>query len=352
MRRAAPAQAIRCRLLGAFEIRVGGRPLAVGSAKLRVLLASLLLEAGRPVPLERLAESLWGKARPEKPRRAIQLYVVRARKLLSAETGDPVIDTVGDGYRMNVPAGSTDIGRFQGHLARAAVAARAGHVQAQAAALREALAEWRGEPLLGIRSERLRKEVGGRLQEQWLRAKEQLFDIELRGGRHADLVDELVLLTAQHPAREPLWRQLIVALHRSGRRTDALAAYDTLRQRLAAEFGIEPSEDLRSLYATALASPRVLHHCQKELRRLRDLGDQQGQAAAWDRLGSVYRRLGQHRRAIVCYQQALGPARAAGGRYEEVESLVRAGDVHSALGDAEAAREMWGKALNILAEPG
>jgi DNA-binding SARP family transcriptional activator len=108
-------------------------------------------------------------------------------------------------------------------------------------------------PLAGMPSDLLQREVAPQLQEQRLRTVERRFDAELRRGRHSALVAELFAMTAQHTLREPLWAQLMTALHRSGRRADALEAYHTVRRHLADELGVDPGENLQALYAGVLA---------------------------------------------------------------------------------------------------
>jgi Bacterial transcriptional activator domain/NB-ARC domain len=125
-------------------------------------------------------------------------------------------------------------------------------VDGEAGALGEALAQWHGQPLAGMPSELLQREVVPRLAEQRLDAVERRLEVELRRGRHAELVGELLVLTAQHPLRERLWALLMRALDGSSRRADALEAYHTVRKHLADELGIDPSEELQELYTTIL----------------------------------------------------------------------------------------------------
>jgi DNA-binding SARP family transcriptional activator len=241
------------RLLGPFEVRTGGRRVEVMSPKHRVLLAVLLLHAGRPVPVERLAEAVWGEAQPDNPRRVVHVYVTRLRRLLALSGPGETIATCADGYRIDVRPEQVDLGRFRRCLEEAARAAGRGDLDAEEAGLAAALAQWRGEPLADVPSELLQREAAPQLHEQRLQAIERRVDIELGRGRRDELVGELVALTAQHPQREPLWARLMIALHRSGRRADALDAYHTVRRHLADELGIDPGEELQARYATVLA---------------------------------------------------------------------------------------------------
>jgi DNA-binding SARP family transcriptional activator/tetratricopeptide (TPR) repeat protein len=249
-------------VLGPFEVRLGGERLDVGGPKQQSLLAALLLKAGQSVPVEELAEAIWGQYLPGYPRRAVQLYVTRLRGLLAGPTPDGVISTSATGYQLNIGRNQSDFGRFCRGLAQATRAADRGDLDGEAAALAAALGQWSGTPLAGVESELLQREVAPRLAEQRLWTMERRFDVEMRRGRHAELVSELVEVSAQNPLRESLWAQLITAMHRSGRRADALHAYHTVRQHLADELGVDPGEKLQSLYleilrGTPVQDPRV-----------------------------------------------------------------------------------------------
>ncbi|MBC6462475.1 AfsR/SARP family transcriptional regulator [Actinomadura sp. HBU206391] len=240
-------------LLGPLKARVGGRPVEFGSPKHRNMLAALLLNARRPVPIGDLAYAVWGAETPEQPRRAIQLYVTRIRALLGGGQPGQVIVTHRGGYAIETPADQLDLGRFEFWHDRARRAAVGGDLDEEAAALRRALAQWRGEPLADVPSEVLHRETVPRLREQRLRVLERRIEVDLRRGRHTELVGELFELAAKHPLQERLWVHLMTALHAGGRRADALAAYHTVRRHLAEELGIDPGEELRTLQAEILA---------------------------------------------------------------------------------------------------
>jgi len=212
----------------------------------------MLLHAGCTVPVGQLAEAVWDTEQPHNPRRAVQLHITRLRKMLASMTGGDVIVTGADGYRVDVRPDQIDLGRFQRRLERAEQAAKREDLDGEARALAEALAQWRGEPLAGIPSELLEREVVPRLREQWLQTVERRVEVELRRGRYAELIGELRVLTAQYPLRESLWALLMRALFGSGRRADALDAYHTVRRRLADELGIEPGEELQTIHGLVL----------------------------------------------------------------------------------------------------
>jgi DNA-binding SARP family transcriptional activator len=243
---------VEFRVLGPFEVRENGRTVDIGSPKHRVLLATLLLQPGRTVPVEALAEAIWDAGPPDNPRRVVQVYVARLRKLLASVAGEDIIVTDLDGYRMDVRPGQVDLGRFQQCLRRAREAARRGDLNEEAAALAAALAQWRGEPFVGVSSDRLRHEVVPRLREQRLHAVERRLEVDLRRGRHAESVGELQALTARYPLRERLWALLMEALYLGGRRAEALEVYQRARRRLADDVGLDPGEELRSLHTKVL----------------------------------------------------------------------------------------------------
>ncbi|MEO3790843.1 BTAD domain-containing putative transcriptional regulator [Nonomuraea sp. B10E15] len=233
-----------------------GRLVPVGSPKQRALLATLALKAGSPVSNKDLAVAVWGCDQPEAPRRAVQLIVSRARTLL----GGAAIVTCADGYLIEVRPERLDLGRFRYWLEQAEVAAGRSDPEMEAAALTEALAQWRDRPLAGIPSDFLEQQAN-QLVERRLRALERRFDVDLLLGRHHDLVSELMEMTTRHPLRERFWAQLMTALHHSGRRAEALEAYHTGRRHLVETLGIEPGEELRRLQMTVLghgaAEPEV-----------------------------------------------------------------------------------------------
>ncbi|MEV0619348.1 BTAD domain-containing putative transcriptional regulator [Nonomuraea sp. NPDC050404] len=238
-------------LLGPFGVHARGRTVTVSSPKHRALLAALLLQAGSPVSNNELAVAIWGSDQPEAPRRAVQLIVARLRALL----GTGVIVTCADGYLVDVRPERIDLGRFRYWVKQAEQAARRPDPAMEAAALTEALSQWKGEPLADVHSDFLRHHVA-RLVEQRLQAVERRFDAHLRIGRHQDVVAELLEVTGQYPLRERFWTQLMTALHRCGRRADALTAFHTGRRHLVEELGIDPGQEMRRLHALILNHPQ------------------------------------------------------------------------------------------------
>ncbi|MFC0546969.1 AfsR/SARP family transcriptional regulator [Kutzneria chonburiensis] len=240
---------MRFRILGPLEVSLAGRPVPIRAAKHRTLLASLLLRANRVVPVDALVERLWAGNPPARAKGTLQTYVLRLRQTL----GDPaLVRTAPEGYYIDVPPGSVDLERFRELSDEGTRAGDAGDLAAAAAALDEALQLWRGAPLADVPSEELQRNVVPQLVEQHLQVLERRIDIDLQRGRHQALIAELQSLTAKHPTREPFWGQLMLALHRSGRQADALAAYRGVAGYLADELGIDPGEPLRRLHQAML----------------------------------------------------------------------------------------------------
>jgi DNA-binding SARP family transcriptional activator len=249
-----PHEGLDFQLLGALEVRQNGRPVRLTAAKHRVLLAGLLLRDEQVVPFDELAEMIWSDAQPKNPRRAIQLYITRIRKELDLPGFEEIITTCPEGYRINARPEQIDLGRFRLGLKLADQAAEAGYLAGELAALTQALSEWRGEPLAGLPSDVLQREVVPQLREQRIRSLERRFDVKLSLGRGEEVINELYMLTARHPLREHLWVQLMTALEGSSRQADAIMAYHTVRKHLAGELGIDPGTSLQVRYAEILAS--------------------------------------------------------------------------------------------------
>jgi DNA-binding SARP family transcriptional activator/glutamine cyclotransferase len=220
------------RVLGSLEVSDDGRPIVIGGQKQRALLALLLLHANEVVSRERLIDELWETDPPHTARTALQVHISQLRKALGRER----IVTQSPGYRAVVAPGELDVERFEQLAADGA----------DGAALREALALWRGAPLADLGDGYARLERG-RLEEQRLLALERRIDADLALGRHAELVPELDGLVREHLLREHLRGQLMLALYRCGRQAEALDVYRTGRRLLDQELGLEPDDALQRL---------------------------------------------------------------------------------------------------------
>jgi predicted ATPase/DNA-binding SARP family transcriptional activator len=236
------------RLLGPLEVEVGGAVLPIGGPRQRALLAYLLLHANEAVTRGRLVDALWGEEPPARAQNSLQVAVHGLRKLLGAER----IETVGDGYRLLVQSGELDLERFRELM---------GSDPAAAPAL------WRGPALAGVEAPFARAEAD-RLEELRLAAVEARIESELESGAHELLVPELERLIADHPFRERLRGQLMLALYRAGRQAEALDAYQAARTVLVEELGIEPGPELQELEGQILRQDPALVLAPRERPRL------------------------------------------------------------------------------------
>ncbi|NJP94981.1 tetratricopeptide repeat protein [Nonomuraea sp. FMUSA5-5] len=235
-------------VLGPLQVRAADRSLRVGGTKPRLLLATLLLDANQVVGSDTLVEVLWAGNPPSSATANLRTYVSSLRGVLG--TAGARIAAHPSGYALEVAAERLDLLLFEDLVARARAAGRTG---AGADLLRAALDLWRGRPLSDLPASpawdaRLRALTQARLG-----AAEELVATQLAAGEHACAIDGLRELIGEHPYREDLWQQLILALHRSGRRAEALHAYAVIRQQLVDDLGIEPGQDLREAHARVLA---------------------------------------------------------------------------------------------------
>jgi DNA-binding SARP family transcriptional activator/tetratricopeptide (TPR) repeat protein len=227
--------AMEFRLLGPLEVVEDNRTIEIGAAKERALLAVLLLNANRAVSRDRLIEALWGERAPGTATKALQVYVSHLRKAIGRDR----ILTRSPGYELRVEPGQLDLERFDELVA--------------SQELEKALGLWRGSPLADFAYEPFAQAEIARLEELHLSCLERRIEAGLSEGRHAAVVAELEALVAEHPLRERLRAQLMLALYRSGRQADALDAYQSGRRTLSAELGLEPGAELRELQRRILA---------------------------------------------------------------------------------------------------
>jgi DNA-binding SARP family transcriptional activator len=244
-------QRIEFRVLGPLEVVVEGRALELKRRKQRSLLALLLLRAGEVVSTDSLVEELWAGRPPKAAVGSLQNLVSELRKQLGSET----VETRSPGYRLAVDPDRVDLHRFERLVALAGETEEAGR---RSSLLREALGLWRGPALADLVLEPFAQIEIGRLEEQRTAAREDLLDAELELGRHGQLVAELEALVSEHPLRERLRGQLMLALYRSGRQAEALEAYRAARETLVEELGIEPSPDLQQLEQAILRHDQEL----------------------------------------------------------------------------------------------
>jgi DNA-binding SARP family transcriptional activator/streptogramin lyase len=235
--------ALRFCILGPLEVREGGRELPLGAGRQRALLALLLVHADELISSERLIEELWSGRQPPSAHKALQGYVSQLRRALPADT----ILTRGSGYVL--VTAETDAGEFE-RLTKLAAEQQADEA---IVTLQRALALWRGRAFEEFEYEDWAQLEISRLEELRLSATEHRIEPELELGHHAQLVPELEALVADHPLREQLRGQLMVALYRTGRHADALDVYTRGRQVLRDQFGLEPSPFLTELQRQILS---------------------------------------------------------------------------------------------------
>ncbi|MGW6505789.1 BTAD domain-containing putative transcriptional regulator, partial [Nonomuraea angiospora] len=238
---------VRFALLGPVSVDGPDGPIGLGSPKQRTVLAALLLHANRTVSDDRLVDLIWGERSPRTAVSRLQVYIHELRALVGKER----ISRVGAGYRIHAGADELDLQLFEGHRAAARADAEQGRHTDAVARLRAAAGLWRGSALAGTSAQLIRQERPG-LEDRRICALEELYDSELAAGRHAEIVGELHTAVAEHPLRERLLGQLMLALHRCERRGEALAVYRESRRRLVDELGIEPGRPLRELHQRLL----------------------------------------------------------------------------------------------------
>ncbi|MFD4675808.1 BTAD domain-containing putative transcriptional regulator [Lentzea sp. NPDC058450] len=234
-------ESCRFGLLGELSINDGA--ISLKAAKLRCLLAALLLHAGKPVSQNDLVDHVWDEP-PVRAGSTLQVYVARLRNALGAH--GPAVVRSTTGYRLEVDAEQVDLHRFRGLVARHDTDART-----ELGDLREALALWRGQALADMTSEAMRFEAD-RLDEERLVAVERRIELEIGLGAHRELVPELRALTRQYPLRERFAEFLMLALHRGGRSADALEIYRVVHRMFADELGVRPGRRLGELHEQIL----------------------------------------------------------------------------------------------------
>ena len=233
------------RVLGPLEARDGERVMTLGGARQRALLAILLLRAGEVVSVDRLIDELWGDEPPATAAHTVQVFVSRLRKALE-QGGFSRLRTRAPGYVIELETDELDLARFE-RLVERARGEIAASPQAAAATLREALALSRGPALADFAFEPFAQAPAARLEELRLATLEKRIDADLACGRHTELVGELESLVREHPLRERLRGQLMLALYRSGRQAEALDVFQAGRRVLVDELGIDPSPALQRL---------------------------------------------------------------------------------------------------------
>jgi WD40 repeat protein/DNA-binding SARP family transcriptional activator len=334
---------MQIRFLGPLEASIDDRPVSLGGAKQRAVLAILGLDANHSVAADRLIEGLWGERPPPSAAKMVQNYVWRLRAAMAGDSGAEIV-TRGRGYELRIDPELVDVHRLERLVSEAA--------REPNGAAREALALFRGRPLADVADEPFAAAEIRRLEELRLRAAELAIEADLAAGRHQELVGEIDGLLADNPLRERLHAQRMRALYRCGRQAEALEAYRHARKTLVEEIGVEPSRELQRLHDAMLrqdpaldvgpavaelpheldpaASPPLIDR-ERELRRLR---------ARWRQGGGVVTIVGAygmgktriaaevaaeaHREgAAVLYAAGSGPPEAALAAIARIRETLR-----------------------------
>ena len=249
------------RILGPLEVLDDGRSLALAGTKPRALLALLLLHANETLTTDRLIDALWGEHPPAGAAKTLQMHISRLRKALAGSDGSgrasPIV-TRERGYELALDPEQLDSHRFERLLARGRAELAGDRADSAVRAFEEALALWRGDPLADLAYEPFALPEIARLDDLRSATLEQLIEAKLALGGHAEVVEQLEVLIGEHPYRERLRAQLMLALYRCDRQADALQAYQDARTTLVEELGIEPGERLRELEQAVLAQDPAL----------------------------------------------------------------------------------------------
>jgi DNA-binding SARP family transcriptional activator len=259
---------VNIELLGTLDVRENGVSITPTAPKPRQVLALLALHADQVVSVAALTEELWGSVPPRSARTTLQTYVLQLRELITAalEQGRPeegkrrtaknVLATLPGGYLLDSGDGTSDVREFERLAGVGYRAIDAGDFQGAVRQLRKGLELWTGPAFADVQLGEVLQMEAKRLDETRLCALDQRIEADLRLGRHRDLLAELTVLVNRYPTHENLHGQYMLALYRSGRRSEALAAYQRVRTTLVRELGLEPSTDLRRVQRLILmASP-------------------------------------------------------------------------------------------------
>jgi DNA-binding SARP family transcriptional activator len=299
------------RILGPLAAEEDGRPIVLGGPRPRALLAILVLNRGEVVPADTLIERLYGGQPPRGAAKTLQTHVSRLRKALGSGAE---LRTTSGGYTLDLEPGTLDLDRFDVLVTQGRAALARNDASAASATLGEALALWRGPPLADFRFEEFAQSDISRLEERRLAAVEDRIDAELELGRHGDTIPELEALVREHPLRERLRRQLMLALYRSGRQAEALDVYADARRALTEELGLEPTDELKQLQRAILAhDPALSPPSPDKSPRLEATTDFVGRSGERETLSALLgdALVGRGRLALISGEPGIGKSRLA-----------------------------------------
>ncbi|MFG3496464.1 BTAD domain-containing putative transcriptional regulator [Streptomyces sp. NPDC047928] len=252
-------------MLGPLFAHENGISITPIARKPRQVFSLLALHAGAVVKVPTLIEELWGTQPPASALTTLQTYILQVRRGITVALGashngpaKDVLRTCYGGYVLDVEPASTDVYAYERLADAGKQAFERGRLEAASSLYRQALGLWRGDALVDVHAGmRIDMEVA-RLEESRLGVLECRVETDLRLGRHASLLPELSALTARHPMHENLWAQFMIALHRSGRTSQALETFIKLRRTLVSELGVEPSARLQHLQHAILRADPVI----------------------------------------------------------------------------------------------
>jgi predicted ATPase/DNA-binding SARP family transcriptional activator len=330
---------LELRILGPLEVWHDGRAVVFGSPRGPALLGTLLVHRGEAVAADALVQALWGDEAPPTAGKALQVSVSRLRRSLG-----PVaerVQTTGGGYRLLVEADELDADRFARGYERGRGLLSAGAPAEAAVVLRDALALWRGPPLADLRYEAWAQAEIRRLEELRVAALEERIEAELALGEHGRLIGELEALAAEHPLRERLCAQQMLALYRSGRHADALAVFRDMRARLDGELGLEPGPELRALEQAILTHDPSLTAAEDPTRLVPapstpTFGREHDVRAVLTALERTRLLTLTGLGGVGKTRLAIEVARAAGGRFAELAPIASADRIPAVVCDALA----------------
>ncbi|MFB6902160.1 MULTISPECIES: AfsR/SARP family transcriptional regulator [Streptomyces] len=240
-------------LLGPLLVSFEGRQVQLTAAKQRTLLALLVLHAGQLVLTDSIVDELWGEAPCLSAAATVRTYIFQIRKvigrLLNGSRSDPqeILRAAPGGYVLKTPGTVSDADRYEKSVAAGREALASGDYAAAGLRFEKALGLWRGSALMDVRTGSRLQAAAQRLEDSRLIVLEHRVDADLRLGRHRELLGELAGLCVDHPLHEGLHAQYMLALHRSDRRSDALAVYRRLRAAMIERLGLEPAARVQSL---------------------------------------------------------------------------------------------------------
>ena len=326
---------LEVRLLGPFEVVVVGKPVEIPGAKRQALVACLALRTGRVVSTDTLVAALWGSDLPAAPRNAVQHHVARLRRAL----GDDAIRLAADGYALD--GAMVDAIQFEGLLAAARGALRAGDARGAADTIADALALWRGPALLGLPQSSWATAEAARLDSLRLDGLEEQFEAALALGEHGDVGAAIRAALEESPFRERLWGQLMLTLYRSGRQADALEVFQEARRVLLEQLALEPGPELRRLQEAILAHDPAIAPVPAAPRRRGNLPATSTSFVGREaKLSQVVELVRAHRLVTLTGPPGVGKSRLALEAVRALESELRGGAWHVGLANAAGAADV------------